>query len=287
MQSIAAMGSGDGVKVHVEPIIFEALQDQLKQVINYDVLVVAGGDGTFSTVLSNLGKIEVPVGIIPLGTGNDLARTLGVMKRYSARNPLKLLQHYQAASSQKFQLWCLSYGENFESKHYFVNYLSFGFDAKVISKFATMRKQPWYGLHHFGKWGNRLGYLSCGLAELFVRTPLRISSVNAESFVSDDSSWSLFFANIREVMGLGTSNNLSDPSDDKLEGLLVRKFLDYLPFSAIPSSKLCPKMLGSHSSWEIEFKEAPWMQLDGEGHGKVDALRYKVSLGPVVKLLRG
>ncbi|MEL6288839.1 MAG: lipid kinase [Pseudomonadota bacterium] len=43
-----------------------------------DCIVVAGGDGTLSRLLSELVASDVPIGIIPLGTANDLARTLGV-----------------------------------------------------------------------------------------------------------------------------------------------------------------------------------------------------------------
>ncbi|HEX7081237.1 MAG TPA: lipid kinase [Gammaproteobacteria bacterium] len=41
-------------------------------------VVVAGGDGTINSVLPVLLRIGKPLGIIPLGTANDLARTLGI-----------------------------------------------------------------------------------------------------------------------------------------------------------------------------------------------------------------
>ncbi len=41
-------------------------------------VVVAGGDGTISRVANVLAGSDVSLGIIPLGTGNDFARTLGL-----------------------------------------------------------------------------------------------------------------------------------------------------------------------------------------------------------------
>ena len=39
-------------------------------------LIVAGGDGTISEVVNALAGTEVEIGIVGIGTGNDLARTL-------------------------------------------------------------------------------------------------------------------------------------------------------------------------------------------------------------------
>lgn len=43
-----------------------------------DVLVVAGGDGTVSSVLPSLLESGIPLAVIPGGTGNDLAREHGI-----------------------------------------------------------------------------------------------------------------------------------------------------------------------------------------------------------------
>ena len=43
-----------------------------------DAIVVAGGDGTFARHISRAIELDVPIGIVPLGTFNDLARTLAI-----------------------------------------------------------------------------------------------------------------------------------------------------------------------------------------------------------------
>ncbi|MEQ9691567.1 MAG: lipid kinase [Bauldia litoralis] len=43
-----------------------------------EAIVIGGGDGTVSGALSGLIEVGRPVGILPLGTANDLARTLGI-----------------------------------------------------------------------------------------------------------------------------------------------------------------------------------------------------------------
>src|SRR5947209_4888355 len=45
-----------------------------------ETIIAAGGDGTLNEVINGIGEnvTKVRVGLIPLGTGNDFARTIGV-----------------------------------------------------------------------------------------------------------------------------------------------------------------------------------------------------------------
>jgi YegS/Rv2252/BmrU family lipid kinase len=44
----------------------------------YDTIIAAGGDGTVSAVVSGMANSGIPMGILPAGTGNALARDLGI-----------------------------------------------------------------------------------------------------------------------------------------------------------------------------------------------------------------
>jgi len=45
---------------------------------HYDLVVVAGGDGTISAVAQGLLGTQTPLGILPVGTFNNIARSLGI-----------------------------------------------------------------------------------------------------------------------------------------------------------------------------------------------------------------
>lgn len=53
----------------------EVIRRYQKQV---DLVIIGGGDGTLNAAVDGLVDTQLPLGILPLGTANDLARTLGI-----------------------------------------------------------------------------------------------------------------------------------------------------------------------------------------------------------------
>ena len=87
-------------------------------------LVMAwGGDGTINEVASALTFGEVPLGIVPAGSGNGLARQLGI-----SRNPADAIRHAISAEPRLIDV-----GEM--NDRLFVNLAGIGFDAHVAWKF--------------------------------------------------------------------------------------------------------------------------------------------------------
>jgi diacylglycerol kinase (ATP) len=57
----------------------EHISEQIRQHRHeIDLVIVGGGDGTLNAALEALVETQLPLGILPLGTANDLARTLDI-----------------------------------------------------------------------------------------------------------------------------------------------------------------------------------------------------------------
>ena len=97
-------------------------------------LVIAwGGDGTISEVAAALIGGDVTLGIVPAGSGNGLARELGI-----ARRPASAIADAVRATPSTIDVGDIN-------GHYFVNTAGIGFDAHVASRFATASRRGFLG----------------------------------------------------------------------------------------------------------------------------------------------
>ena len=82
-------------------------------------LLIIGGDGTIHQALQGLANTSCALGVVPLGSGNDLAATLGVPRDFEAA-----VRHGLSGPVRPMDL--IRFGETFSA-----SYFGLGFDSEV------------------------------------------------------------------------------------------------------------------------------------------------------------
>ena len=118
----------------LSPTYQSAKANDYKDVLNkkWDLVIVAGGDGTVARVARALRDRSVPVAILPVGTANNIARAVGLEDDAEA-----IIPHLQAAQSRRLDIG-LARGP--WGKRRFIEAVGFGAIAKAISH--SGRKPP-------------------------------------------------------------------------------------------------------------------------------------------------
>jgi diacylglycerol kinase (ATP) len=96
-----------------------------------DLVILGGGDGTLNAAAPALVEAGLPFGILPLGTANDLARSLGL-----PLDPLAAAQFIPTAQAHPVDL-------GWVNGHYYFNVASVGFSAELAGELTAESKKKW------------------------------------------------------------------------------------------------------------------------------------------------
>ncbi|PWS32890.1 diacylglycerol kinase [Pedobacter paludis] len=114
---------------------------------NFDIIVAAGGDGTINEVATKVLQHNKILGVLPLGSGNGLARFLNIPK--NLRQAILLINNLKIDKIDS---------ATFNNKSFF-NLAGMGFDAHLSAVFSGDKKR---GLS---------GYVKLGFQEVFSYKP--------------------------------------------------------------------------------------------------------------------
>jgi diacylglycerol kinase (ATP) len=132
---------------------------RLGRLKDIECVIVAGGDGTIAGVLNDLDLTKNPiVGILPLGTGNSFARSLGL--------PLEYAEAMAVIKSAHTRQTALAGADG----RIFVNAAAIGMSARTAMHISDMTKR------YFG----RLAYFISGSRQLLLHRPFKCTVMTAK-----------------------------------------------------------------------------------------------------------
>lgn len=96
-----------------------------------DLVIIGGGDGTLNAAIEGLVDSNLPLGILPLGTANDLARTLGIPQSLT-----EACQIIANGNTRRIDLGKVNH------KHFF-NVASLGLSVQITNQLDKKAKRRW------------------------------------------------------------------------------------------------------------------------------------------------
>lgn len=137
-------GEGHDVQSLTEPSWLELLESARAAVKSKpDALIVVGGDGIVNLGANLVAGTKVPLGIIPSGTGNDMARSLGIPYD-DTEAAIRVLNDALEAGPRTIDAARVSFVDDvtgLPTERWFVCALSAGFDA-IVNERANAMTRP-------------------------------------------------------------------------------------------------------------------------------------------------
>ncbi|HYD06671.1 MAG TPA: diacylglycerol kinase family protein [Reyranella sp.] len=101
--------------------------------VEADFIVAAGGDGTIAEIIARLGNRKLPIGILPLGTANNIARSLAI-----AGEPQILVETWNIERTRRLDIGHI---EGPDGTAHFVEAVGIGIVPQMLLKAAKQAKE--------------------------------------------------------------------------------------------------------------------------------------------------
>ncbi|MCX2576302.1 diacylglycerol/lipid kinase family protein [Pedobacter sandarakinus] len=241
--------------------IFELPEDcdieKIKQKINQekaDRVVAVGGDGTLKLVAECLLNTDTPIGIIPAGSANGMAKELGIPTDIELA-----LDVVEQGTPRKIHAVKLN-------DEICIHLSDLGFNAYLVKKFDMLPDR--------GMWG----YAKATWHALWNHKRMQVE-LNIEGKHIKSAAAMVAIANAT-MYGTGLKINPDGKLDDNLFEIVVVKDYSYLEILKIWLTKIPfnPKKIEVFQTEEVKIssKHKVHFQVDGEYVGKVNTVEAKI-----------
>lgn len=225
-----------GAKVVAQNSKEEGYQEVFK--LNYDLVLVAGGDGTVERILLDLRDSKVPISLLPCGNANNIAGSLGISGFYP-----DTVKNFERGNFMKLSVGVF---ETAEDKGRFIEGIGWGLFTALLQQIDRGEKQD-------APTGDKVEFGSKHLRKLPKELPAQDYEIEIDG---QDYSGSYLWIEVMNTRQLGPQLVLApkaDHGDEFLDVMLVREdqmkeLQDFLkahekgevesPFPTIPAKKI-------------------------------------------------
>ena len=237
----------------------------------YETVVMVGGDGTMHQAVQGIVGLEnkPKLGSIPTGTGNDLARSLGILPFFKSYGLRALLELILKGRTTQIDILSLN------GKYFFANYFSMGNDAKISNYFNRVRVIPFLRSRFLIPFNKAL-YGIIGLTKGIYKIPFdielkyRSGQSPTETITVPSGVCEIIFTNVKTYAGGMLLSSECSMDDGKFEVTVIPSIwqwimMHFTRFSKRPLNVLYPKLIQFQTDMlEMAFTGDTFYQIDGE-----------------------
>lgn len=187
-----------------------------------DFVIVGGGDGTLNSAAAGLVETGLPLGILPLGTANDFARTVGI-----PADPLEAAKLILSGRQHPIDL-----GE--VNGRLFFNVASIGFSADLASELTEKAKKRW----------GKLAYAIVAI-RLLARSQLFKAHMEHDGSIEELKTLQVSVGNGRHYGGGMTVEETATADDGRLDFYSLEVDHWWRLFKLLPHLRK-----GTHGQWD-------------------------------------
>jgi diacylglycerol kinase (ATP) len=172
-----------------------------------DFIILAGGDGTVRKVAGELLDKHLPIGLIPLGTANNIARTLGIFGK-----PEEIINAWNHKHVKKYDVGRI-YG--LKKSKFFLEGFGYGVFPRLMKEMENQRERLTDSAEQNIKLALEI------LHDIILKSKARFCKISIDGA---DYSGKFILAEVMNTQSIGPNLDLApfaDPGDGELEVILI------------------------------------------------------------------